>query len=78
MLFFKKKQKIKGRINFMEKEKIERINFLAKKSREEGLNDAEKAEQKILREEYLNMIRQNFRSTLENIEIVDDDKTPKA
>ena len=62
----------------MEKEKIERINFLAKKSREKGLNDAEKAEQKMLREEYLNMIRKNFRATLDNIEIVDEDKTPKA
>lgn len=62
----------------MEKEKIERINFLAKKSREEGLSDAEKEEQKLLREEYLSMIRKNFRATLDNIEIVDEDKKPRA
>ena len=55
----------------MEQSKIERINFLAKKSKEEGLSESEKAEQKALREEYLAAIRKNFRATLENIEIVD-------
>ena len=55
----------------MEKSKIDRINFLAKKSKEEGLSKSEKAEQKELREEYLAAIRRNFRSTLDSIEIVD-------
>ena len=55
----------------MEKSKIDRINFLAKKSKEEGLSKSEKAEQKELREEYLEAIRRNFRSTLDSIEIVD-------
>lgn len=55
----------------MEKEKILRINELAKKSKETGLTEAEKQEQKALREEYLEAIRKNFRATLENIEIVD-------
>lgn len=55
----------------MEKSKIDRINFLAKKSKEEGLSESEKAEQKELREEYLAAIRRNFRSTLDSIEIVD-------
>ena len=55
----------------MEREKIDRINQLAKKSREKGLTEEEKAEQKRLREEYLAAIRQNFKSTLDNIEIVD-------
>lgn len=58
----------------MDKKKIERINFLAKKSRGEGLSPEEKEEQKALREEYLEMIRSNFRSTLDNIEIVDRPK----
>ena len=55
----------------MEQKKILRINELAKKSKEQGLNDAELAEQKALREEYLAAIRKNFRATLDNIEIVD-------
>lgn len=55
----------------MEKNKIDRINFLAKKSKEEGLSESELAEQKALREEYLAAIRKNFRQTLDSIEIVD-------
>lgn len=55
----------------MEREKIERINKLAKKSREEGLTEEEKNEQKLLREEYLAAVRENFKSTLNNIEIVE-------
>lgn len=55
----------------MDKTKIERINFLAKKSRESGLTDAEKQEQAELRQEYLAAIRLNFRSTLDNIEFTD-------
>lgn len=53
----------------MEKEKIDRINFLAKKSKESGLTDDEKKEQQELRNEYLAAIRKNFRQTLDSIEI---------
>ena len=56
----------------MEKAKIDRINELAHKSKREGLNDAEKEEQRILRQEFLAEIRANFRATLESIEIVED------
>ena len=55
----------------MDQKKILRINELAKKSKEQGLTDAELSEQKALREEYLDAIRKNFRATLDNIEIVD-------
>lgn len=55
----------------MDKVKIERINFLAKKSRESGLSDEEKKEQDALRKEYIASIRANFRQTLENIEFTD-------
>ena len=53
----------------MERFKIERINYLAKKKKTEGLTEAELIEQKLLREEYLVCVRENFRSTLESIEI---------
>lgn len=56
----------------MEKEKLDRISQLSRKSRTEELSDAEKAEQKALREEYLNAMRRNFRQILENIEITDN------
>ena len=51
---------------------IERINFLAKKQREEGLTDEEKAEQAKLRREYIDKIKKNLRSELNNVYTVDD------
>ncbi|AOT72696.1 DUF896 domain-containing protein [Geosporobacter ferrireducens] len=56
------------------KEKIDRINVLANKSKKEGLTEAEKLEQKKLREEYLQNFRENFRKQLESIKIVDKDE----
>ena len=56
----------------MEKAKIDRINELAHKSKGEGLTDAEKEEQKLLRQEFLAEIRADFRITLKSIEIVED------
>ena len=41
----------------MEKAKLDRINELAHKSKSEGLNDAEKEEQRMLRKEFLAEIR---------------------
>lgn len=55
----------------MERKKIERINELAKKSKTVGLSEAEIAERDVLRKEYLNAIRQNFKQTLDSIEIID-------
>lgn len=43
---------------------LERINYLYKKSREEGLTEEEKIEQAELREKYLKNIRSNFRVQL--------------
>lgn len=53
----------------MEQNKIDRINQLAKKSKETTLNASELAEQKILREEYIASFRKNMKSQLDNITI---------
>ena len=56
----------------MDKKKIDRINELAKKARSsDGLTPEEMTERAKLREEYLNAIRQTFKQTLDNIEIID-------
>lgn len=53
------------------KDKIERINELARKSKIEELTESEAAEQQRLRAEYIQSFRKNLKSQLENIEIVD-------
>ena len=53
----------------MEKQKINRINELYRKSKAEGLTEAEKKEQKVLRAEYLELVRRNLRGELNNIDI---------
>lgn len=53
-------------------EKIQRLNFLAKKSKEEGLTEEEKLEQQTLRKEYIAEWRQGLLNTLENTYIVDE------
>ena len=55
----------------MDEKKIARINELYRKSKAEGLTDAEKKEQKVLRQEYLDGIRRNLRSQLNNIDILE-------
>lgn len=55
----------------MDKDKINRINILAKKSKIGNLTEEEKKEQKLLREEYIKMFRNNLKKTLDNVVIVD-------
>lgn len=57
----------------MTEEKIKRINELYHKSKSEGLTDAEKLEQQILRQEYLDAIRKNMKATLDNVSIKNED-----
>ncbi len=56
----------------MEKAKIERINFLAKKAKTASLTEEELHEQKLLREEYVAEIRTNLRTQLDNTYVVDE------
>lgn len=59
----------------MDETKIARINELARKSKAEGLNDAEKKEQQLLRQEFLAAVRQNLKSQLDNIDMQEADGT---
>lgn len=57
----------------MTDEKIARINELYHKSKAEGLTEAEKKEQAVLRAEYVADFRRNLRSQLDNIDIKNTD-----
>lgn len=57
---------------------IDRINFLAKKSREEGLTEEEKQEQARLRKEYIESVVGNLRSQLDNTYIIDENGKHKV
>ena len=59
----------------MEKEKIDRINFLARKAKAEGLTNEEKDEQVILRGEYLAEFRASFGGIMDNTVIQRPDGT---
>ena len=51
----------------MEPKKIERINALARKSKSpEELTEAEKAEQALLRREYIDAVKANLTAQLDN------------
>lgn len=57
----------------MTQEKIQRINELCRKSQAEGLSEAEKKEQDLLRKEYIANVKKNLRNQLNNIDMVNDD-----
>ena len=61
----------------MEKEKIARINELARRQKETGLTEDEAAEQKLLRQEYITEYREALRAQLENTYIILPDGTKK-
>ena len=62
----------------MEKEKIERINALAKKRKTVGLTAEELAEQDALRKEYLAGFRENLQALLDSTVIQEPDGTRHA
>ncbi|GAB7388026.1 DUF896 domain-containing protein [Bacillaceae bacterium] len=53
------------------KEKIARINELARKAKKTGLTDEEKREQSALRREYLQAVRASLKAQLDTLTIVD-------
>lgn len=56
---------------------IARINELAGKSKAEGLNEEEKAEQAKLRQEYIMKFRQGMENALSNVYIMDENGNKK-
>ena len=57
----------------MEQRKIDRINFLAKKTRTpEGLTEEERQEQAALRREYIDSFKRSLCMQLDNTYIVDE------
>lgn len=56
----------------MTSELIERINFLARKAKGEGLTETEKTEQQQLREEYRSAFRRNLEAQLDHTYIMDE------
>ena len=70
----RKKRAQKWEENMTLEQKITRINELYKKSKSsEGLTEAEKSEQALLRKEYIDNVRQNLRNQLNNINIQNED-----
>ena len=57
----------------MEEKKIARINALYRKSKAEGLTEAERKEQQVLRQEYIAAVRENLRGQLNQISIQEKD-----
>ena len=61
----------------MEKEKIERINYLARESNVRELTPEEKEEQTALRNEYREGFHRNFLSELDRVYVVDENGNKK-
>lgn len=61
----------------MEKEQIERINELARKKKNVGLNAEELEEQAALRAQYLREFRANMEATLQAVRVEQADGTYK-
>lgn len=59
----------------LSKEKIDRINELARKAKEIELTSEEKIEQKQLREEYLKNIRKSFTNQFKTMTVIDPEGT---
>ncbi|MCH5252289.1 MAG: DUF896 domain-containing protein [Lachnospiraceae bacterium] len=59
----------------MEQAKIDRINELYKKQKAGTLTEEEKEEQAALRAEYIALVRNNLRTTLEHTSIQEPDGT---
>ena len=69
------KKSIDGEDTKVNEDKIKRINTLYRKSKAEGLTELEKEEQALLRREYIEAMKANIRSQLQNVTIQEKDGT---
>ena len=65
-------------IYMITQEKIDRINFLARKAKAEGLTEEEKKEQQALRAEYVAAFRRSLETTLDHTVIQRPDGSREA
>ncbi|AQL56251.1 DUF896 domain-containing protein [Abyssicoccus albus] len=64
----------------LEKEKLDRLNTLAKRKKANVITDEELSELESLREQYLKNFRKSMKNTIENSKIIDpegNDVTPE-
>ena len=54
--------------------RIQRINELSRKQKTIGLTDQEKAEQALLRRQYIDDLKTQIRQQLDAVEFVDEDR----
>ena len=59
----------------MDAKKINRINELYKNQKSVGLTPEEKIEQEQLRREYIELVKRNFRQSMGNVRIQNEDGT---
>ena len=67
-------------MHMMSKEKLNRINELAKKKKSIGLTKEEQTEQNELRDEYIKNVRKSFSNQIESMTVIDpegNDVTPE-
>lgn len=62
-------------LHSMKQEQIDRINELYRKSKAEGLTEAEKKEQDLLRKQFVADVRGSLTAQLNNIDMVNSDGT---
>ncbi len=62
-------------LHSMKQEQIDRINELYRKSKAEGLTEAEKKEQDLLRKQFVADVRGSLTAQLNNIDMVNPDGT---
>ena len=61
----------------MEQKKMDRISELYRKSQSVGLTEEEKAEQAVLRREYIDSFKRSLTGQLDNMYIVEPDGTKR-